>query len=86
MTRSGANLIESIIAEADVWTHLRRDLRSHPEIAFQEQRTADLVAQRLASWGIPVERGLGKTGLVGMVRRVAANARSAYGLTWMLCR
>jgi hippurate hydrolase len=43
----------------------RRDLHAHPELAFNEFRTADLVARELADMGIDVHRGLGKTGVVG---------------------
>src|SRR5258706_11121451 len=47
---------------------IRRDIHAHPELAFQENRTSDLVAGQLASWGIEVHRGLAKTGLVGVVK------------------
>ena len=47
---------------------LRRDIHAHPELGFEEQRTSDLIATALESWGIPVHRGLGKTGVVGIVR------------------
>ncbi len=47
---------------------LRRDIHAHPELSFEEIRTADLVAQQLTSWGIEVHRGLGKTGLVGVIQ------------------
>jgi amidohydrolase len=49
-------------------TALRRDLHAHPELAFEESRTAGLVADKLAGWGIEVHRGLAKTGVVGVVR------------------
>ncbi|MGO4153263.1 M20 aminoacylase family protein [Cupriavidus sp. YAF13] len=45
----------------------RRDLHAHPELAFEEHRTADLVARELASMGIDVYRGLGRTGVVGTI-------------------
>jgi hippurate hydrolase len=47
---------------------VRRDLHAHPELGFQEERTAALVAGKLAGWGIAVERGLGGTGVVGIVK------------------
>ncbi len=50
-------------------THWRRDIHTHPELGFEEQRTADLVAGQLASVGIEVHRGVGKTGVVGVLRR-----------------
>ena len=49
-------------------TALRRDIHAHPELAFEEQRTASLVADKLAAWGIEVHRGLAKTGVVGVIR------------------
>jgi hippurate hydrolase len=48
---------------------LRRDIHRHPELAFEEHRTADLVAAKLESWGYAVHRGLGGTGVVGTLRR-----------------
>lgn len=47
---------------------LRRDIHSHPETAYEEVRTADIVAAKLAEWGIAVHRGLGKTGVVGTLQ------------------
>ena len=61
-------LIESILADAASITALRRDIHAHPELCFQEQRTSDLIAQALTDWGIPVRRGLGGTGVVGIVK------------------
>ncbi|MBI5259690.1 MAG: amidohydrolase [Burkholderiales bacterium] len=61
-------LIESILADAATITALRRDIHAHPELCFEEQRTSDLIARALTEWGIPVHRGLGKTGVVGIVR------------------
>lgn len=49
----------------------RRDLHAHPEIAFQEFRTSDFVARTLSSFGIEVHRGLGGTGLVGVIKGAA---------------
>ena len=61
-------LIESILADAASITALRRDIHAHPELCFQEQRTSDLIAQALTDWGIPVHRGMGKTGVVGIIK------------------
>jgi len=61
-------LIESILSEAPSIAALRRDIHAHPELCFQEHRTADLVARQLEGWGIPVHRGLGQTGLVGIIK------------------
>ena len=62
------NLIEPILANAAAMTQVRRDLHAHPELCFEEVRTADLVAARLTEWGIPIHRGLGTTGVVGIVQ------------------
>ena len=61
-------LLEPILAEATRIAALRRDLHAHPELCFEENRTSDLIARTLESWGIPVHRGLGRTGVVGIVR------------------
>ncbi len=60
-------LIDTVTAQAGEMTRLRRDLHAHPELAFEEHRTADLIAARLSEWGIEVHRGLGRTGVVGLV-------------------
>ncbi len=62
------NLIEPILSDAAAITALRRDIHAHPELCFQEERTAELIAKALTDWGIPVHRGLGKTGVVGIVK------------------
>ncbi|MBE7417324.1 MAG: amidohydrolase [Ideonella sp.] len=61
-------LIESILADAASIARMRRDIHAHPELCFQEQRTSDVIAGALTEWGIPVHRGLGKTGVVGIVK------------------
>ena len=66
-------LIESILADAAAITTLRRDIHAHPELCFQEQRTSDLIAKALTDWGIPVHRGLGTTGVVGIVKSGTSN-------------
>ena len=48
---------------------LRRDIHRHPELAYAEHRTADLVASKLEGWGYTVHRGLGGTGVVGSLQR-----------------
>jgi hippurate hydrolase len=57
--------ISTFHAELTEW---RRDIHAHPELGFKEQRTSDLVADKLAGFGIEVHRGLGKTGVVGRLR------------------
>ena len=60
-------LIDSIVAQAEGVAQIRRDIHAHPELCFQEVRTADVVAAKLTEWGIPIHRGLGTTGVVGIV-------------------
>jgi amidohydrolase len=57
---------------------IRRDIHAHPELGLQEFRTADLVAQKLQEWGIEVHRGVGGTGVVGVLRN--GNGSAAIGL------
>src|SRR6476620_6792080 len=49
-------------------TAIRRDIHRHPETAFEEMRTAQIVADKLQSWGIEIHRGLAKTGVVGTLK------------------
>ena len=62
------NLIDDIVSFHDDMTGIRRDLHRHPELAYEEHRTADIVAERLSAWGIPIKRGLGGTGVVGTLK------------------
>jgi hippurate hydrolase len=61
-------VINRIAADAEHLTEWRRDLHMHPEIGLEEHRTSQVVADKLASWGIEVTRGLAGTGLVGTLR------------------
>jgi amidohydrolase len=61
-------LIESILADAAAIAAIRRDIHAHPELCFEEHRTADAIAKALTDWGIPIHRGMGKTGVVGIVK------------------
>ncbi len=60
-------LNDTILAQAPKLTQIRRDLHAHPELCYQEVRTADLVAAKLTEWGIECHRGLGVTGVVGVL-------------------
>jgi hippurate hydrolase len=60
--------IERIEAFADELTAIRRDIHAHPEIGFEEVRTSGIVAEKLTQWGIEVHRGLGITGVVGVLK------------------
>mgnify|MGYP006282079391 CR=1 FL=1 len=66
-------LIESILADAAAIATIRRDIHAHPELCFEEERTADVIAKALTDWGIPIHRGLGKTGVVGIVKNGTSN-------------
>jgi amidohydrolase len=59
-------------------TAIRRDIHAHPELGFEEQRTSELVARKLAEWGIEVHRNIGGTGVVGVLRR--GNGQASVGL------
>ena len=62
------NLIDPILAFHTELQQIRRDIHAHPELCYEEQRTADVVADKLTQWGVPVIRGLGVTGVVGIIR------------------
>lgn len=55
--------------DIEALTALRRDLHAHPELGFEEVRTSAIVAERLTALGLEVRQGLGKTGVVGTLRR-----------------
>ena len=68
-------LDQSLEAEMIEWRH---DIHRHPEFGFEENRTSDIVAQKLQSFGIEVVRNIGKTGLVGILRK--GNSERSIGL------
>src|SRR5688572_17974262 len=61
-------VIESIASLQEEMTRWRRDIHAHPELGFEETRTSDLVAEKLTAFGLEVHRGIGKTGVVGVLR------------------
>src|SRR5918993_4587149 len=69
------NRIASFHKDMTAWRH---DIHSHPETAFEEVRTADIVADKLKSFGLEVHRGLAKTGVVGVLR--SGTSKRAIGL------
>ncbi|MRX10447.1 amidohydrolase [Pseudoduganella sp. FT25W] len=71
-------LVDPIIAFQSEIQQIRRDLHAHPELCYEEQRTSDVVAAKLTEWGIPVIRGLGITGVVGVIKN--GTSRRAIGL------
>jgi hippurate hydrolase len=62
-------LLDALHARIGEFVSLRRDIHQHPELAFEEHRTAALVADKLEGWGYAVERGIGGTGVVGRLVR-----------------
>ncbi len=61
-------LIDSIVRFHAELQSIRRDIHAHPELRFEEKRTSELVAAKLTEWGIPVIRGMGGTGIVGVIK------------------
>ena len=62
-------LLAEIVKSYKPWlVELRRNLHMHPELAFQETRTAGLMAENLESLGLPYHAGVGKTGVIGLLR------------------
>jgi amidohydrolase len=62
------NIIHELKARHAEHTAWRHTIHAHPELAYEEHKTSDLVAERLESFGIKIERGLGKTGVVGSIK------------------
>jgi amidohydrolase len=71
-------IIPEVLDHLDELSEIRRDIHAHPELGFTEERTGDLVAQKLAEYGCEVHRGLATTGVVGTIRR--GNSLRAIGL------
>ncbi|XQU71745.1 Amidohydrolase [Cupriavidus sp. H18C1] len=64
-----ADLRQSIATLSAEFVEIRRRIHAHPELAFEERQTSELVAQQLAAWGYEVHRGLGTTGVVGQLTK-----------------
>ena len=62
--------LENLQPEMQKW---RRDIHAHPEIAFEEHRTAKIVADKLESFGVEVETGIAGTGVVGTLKKGKGN-------------
>jgi hippurate hydrolase len=71
-------LLDPIIEFHTELRQIRHDIHAHPELCFEEHRTADVVAAKLTEWGIPIVRGMGGTGVVGMIRN--GDSQRAIGL------
>ena len=63
------NLIDEIVAFQSEIRAVRRDIHGHPELAYQEHRTAARVAELLSGWGLQVSTGIGGTGVVGTLKQ-----------------
>jgi hippurate hydrolase len=72
--------VEHIRRWQDELVALRRDLHAHPELGFEEHRTARVVSERLAALGIEHQTGVGKTGIVAVVRGQTTNSGRSVGL------
>jgi hippurate hydrolase len=70
-------VIPGIAALAPTFVDVRRRIHAHPELAFEETATSDLVAGLLTEWGYDVHRGLGKTGVVGVLKAGEGGKRIA---------
>src|SRR6185437_7205050 len=71
-------ILNRIHAYAAELTEIRRDIHADPELGLEEFRTSDLVARKLEEWGIEVHRGVGVTGVVGVLRN--GNGQASVGL------
>ena len=61
-------LVPGVVESNQEMVELRRELHAHPELGFEETRTAAVVARKLNSWGIETTTGIGRTGVVGTLR------------------
>jgi hippurate hydrolase len=71
------NLLHSL-TDYSRFTTIRRDIHRHPELGFEEHRTAQKVAELLQSWGVEVHTGIAGTGVVGVLRQ--GSSQRALGL------
>jgi hippurate hydrolase len=69
MPQPAQHYLDYMRAHSAEFVTVRRQIHQNPELGFEEHLTSELVAERLAAWGYEVERGLGKTGVVGRLRR-----------------
>jgi len=72
------NAPSELVASLDEIIQIRHDLHAHPELGYEEIRTADLIADKLTQWGIPFHRGLGVTGIVATLQ--SGDSRRSIGL------
>ena len=67
-------LIDAVVDFHSELQAIRRNIQTYPELSYEETRTSDLVAEKLTAWGIPVLRGMGVTGVVGVIQRGTSTA------------
>ena len=72
--------VEHLLQDHAELTALRRDLHAHPELGFEEHRTAQIVVRELAALGVEHHLGIGKTGVVGVIRGSREQSGRAIGL------
>jgi amidohydrolase len=72
--------VEFLRAQHAELTAVRRDLHAHPELGFEEHRTAEVVTRELSAMGVEFHAGVGKTGVVGVIRGEATGSGQAIGL------
>ena len=71
-------LVDAIAQRQEEMTRWRRDIHAHPELGFEERRTAEFVAAKLREFGMQVHEGIGGTGVVGVLR--VGNEQQSIGL------
>ena len=69
------NILPAIQDMANEMVEVRHQIHAHPELAFEEHATSDMVAARLKEWGYEVHRGLAGTGVVGTLKRGTGKMR-----------
>ena len=67
-------LLAPIVAEAETFKAIRRDIHAHPELCYTEHRTAKIVVDQLTAMGIEVHQGIGVTGVVGVIKGLRPGA------------
>ena len=75
MLQAAERHLRHMQAQADEFIEIRHRIHQHPELAYEEYQTSDLVAERLESWGYRVVRGLGVTGVVAQLQRGSGGRR-----------
>jgi len=79
-------ILPRVLEMQDELTQIRRDIHAHAELGFEQARTSDIVAAKLAEWGCEVHRGLAKTGVVGTIRRGNSTRSASIAAASRSCR